>query len=46
MNPFVVTLIVLDVLAGFWYIKHNQLDMGLLWLTYGLGNIFLLRLAE
>ena len=45
MNPFVITLILLDFLAGVWYLSHGQPNLGWLWISYGAGNIILLRIA-
>ena len=45
MNWFAITICILDFLAGSYYIYRGDPWMGLLWLTYGIGNIILIKIA-
>ena len=45
MNWFAVSICVLDFLAGSYYIAKGEPLMGWLWLTYGVGNVLLIKIA-
>ena len=45
MNWFAAAVVVLDTAAAITYFYQGKPDHGLLWLTYGLGNIILIWMA-
>lgn len=45
-NPFVMLLVILDTFAGLWYLWHNSPYLGWLWISYAVGNLLLLKIAE
>lgn len=45
MNLFALAIVVLDFLAGGYYIYTGSPWMGWLWITYGAGNIILMKIA-